>query len=74
MTPSRHRLIHKIQGALRFSRALQLVWHSSPKWMMDRIVLLVVQSTLLLLSLYLMKVIVDVVSTVMASVKKRSSL
>jgi ATP-binding cassette subfamily B protein len=73
MTPSPYKLKHKIQGALRLSRALQLVWQSSPTWTIARILLLIVQSTLPLLSLYLMKVIVDAVSTAIASPNKQAA-
>lgn len=73
MTPSPPKLKHKIQGALRLNRALQLVWQSSPTWMIARIALLVVQSTLPLLSLYLMKVIVDTVSTTIVSANKEAA-
>ncbi|OUL26881.1 ABC transporter ATP-binding protein [Nostoc sp. RF31YmG] len=73
MTPSPYKLKHKIQGALRLGRALQLVWQSSPTWTLARILLLIVQSTLPLLSLYLMKVIVDAVSTAIASPNKQAA-
>ncbi|RCJ40611.1 ABC transporter ATP-binding protein [Nostoc minutum NIES-26] len=73
MTSFPHKLKHKIQGALRLGRALQLVWQSSPGWTISRILLLVVQSTLPLLSLYLMKVIIDAVSTGIASANKEAA-
>ncbi|MBH8562240.1 ABC transporter ATP-binding protein [Nostoc sp. CENA67] len=73
MTPSTYKLKHKIQGALRLGRALQLVWQSSPTWTIARILLLIVQSTLPLLSLYLMKVIVDAVSTAIAAANKQAA-
>ncbi|MBE9036789.1 ABC transporter ATP-binding protein [aff. Roholtiella sp. LEGE 12411] len=73
MTPYPYKLKHKIQGALRLKRALQLVWQSSPTWMIARILLLILQSTLPLLSLYLMKVIVDAVSAGIAIANKEAA-
>jgi len=63
-------LIFKIQKALRLGRALQLVWQSGSGWMVARIALLVLQSGLPLVSLYLMKVIVDAVAIGIAATDK----
>ncbi len=63
MTTSLPRLRLKILQTLRLGRAVRLVWQSSPIWTMARVLLLVVQGILPLLSLYLMKLVVDAVNT-----------
>lgn len=70
MTPSPPKLRHKIQQSLRLGLALKLVWQSSPVWTSARLVLLIAQSILPLLSLYLMKVIIDAVTTGIATPDK----
>lgn len=70
MPPSPHKLKQKIQGALRLNRAIQLVWQSSPAWTVSSVVLLVVQGTLPLLSLYFMKLVVDSVTASLSSTDK----
>ncbi len=70
MTPSPPKLRHKIQQALRLGLALKLVWQSSPVWTITRLAVLIAQSTLPLLSLYLMKVIIDAVTTGIAAPDK----
>ncbi len=49
-------------SALQLDRALRLVWESSAKWTLAGFALLLVQGTIPLLSLYLMKLIVDSVA------------
>ena len=61
MPPSHPKLKQKIQRALQLNRALKLIWQSSPTWTIARLILLTIQSILPLLSLYLMKVIIDTV-------------
>jgi ATP-binding cassette subfamily B protein len=63
VTTSLPRLRLKILQTLRLGRAVRLVWQSSPIWTMARVLLLVVQGILPLLSLYLMKLVVDAVNT-----------
>ena len=70
MTPSPPKLRHKIQQTLRLGLALKLVWQSSPVWTTTRFSLLIAQSTLPLLSLFLMKVIIDAVTTGIATPDK----
>jgi len=70
LTPSPPKLRHKIQQALRLGLALKLVWQSSPVWTITRLAVLIAQSILPLLSLYLMKVIIDAVTTGMATPDK----
>ncbi len=55
-------LFGQIQSRLRLLPALRLVWQSSPGWTVARAVLLIIQGTLPLLSLYLTKLIVDAVA------------
>jgi ATP-binding cassette subfamily B protein len=52
----------KIQHALQLDFALRLVWQSAPGWTMVSLALLVVQGALPLVSLYLMKLVVDAVT------------
>ena len=47
---------------LQLVRALRLVWHSSRGWTLVSTGLLLVESTLPLASLYLMKLVVDTVA------------
>lgn len=63
MTTSLPKLRLKILQTLRLGRALRLVWQSSPIWTIARVFLLVIQGILPLLSLYLMKLVVDAVNT-----------
>ncbi|MBE9038105.1 ABC transporter ATP-binding protein [aff. Roholtiella sp. LEGE 12411] len=60
----------KIQQSLRLLPALQLVWQSGRSWTIARIVILVIQSTLPLLSLYLTKLLIDTVSTSLITADK----
>jgi ATP-binding cassette subfamily B protein len=62
MPSSPPKLKQKIQRALQLNRALKLIWQSSPTWTIARLILLTIQSILPLLSLYLMKVIIDTVA------------
>ena len=57
----------KIWRALYLKRALLLVWHSGPGWVIASVALVLAQSTLPLLSLYLMKLVVDAVETGLAA-------
>jgi hypothetical protein len=53
----------KIQRTLQLGRALRFVWESAKGWTIANGVLLVVQGVMPLLSLYLMKLMVDGVMT-----------
>jgi ATP-binding cassette subfamily B protein len=57
----------KLLGALRLKRAVGLVWRSARGWTMAGIALMVVQGVLPLLSLYLLKLVVDAVASGVAS-------
>ena len=48
-------------------RTLRLVWDCGPQWTMASIVLLVIQGTLPLVTLYLLKLIIDSVSSLVSS-------
>jgi ATP-binding cassette subfamily B protein len=67
-------MLLKIRRALYLRRALHLVWQSTPGWTIASIVLLVLQGILPLLSLYLIKLIVDAVSTGLTTTDKASAL
>ncbi|WP_341526354.1 ABC transporter ATP-binding protein [Nostoc sp. UHCC 0302] len=51
----------KIQQTLHLLPALRLVWQSSPGWTIARIVLLIIQGILPVISIYLTKLIIDAV-------------
>lgn len=55
-------LWQKIRRTLHLLPTLHLVWHSSPKWFVVRTVLLVIQGILPLFSLYLTKIIIDIIT------------
>jgi ATP-binding cassette subfamily B protein len=63
----------KIQQALRLDFALRLVWQSAPGWTMASLGLLIVQGVLPLVSLYLMKLTVDAVTTALAAPDKTNA-
>ena len=52
----------RIEAALRLGRALRLVWRAAPGWTLANLVLVLVQGTLPLAALYVMKRILDAVS------------
>jgi ATP-binding cassette subfamily B protein len=53
---------HKIRNALRIDRAFLLVWKASRKWTLLSICLTVIQGIIPLLTLYIMKLIVDTIA------------
>ncbi len=55
-------MLQKLRRAWQLTRAIQLVWQSSPKWTIANISLAFLQGILPLASLYLTKLIVDAVS------------
>jgi ATP-binding cassette subfamily B protein len=61
----------KTEYALRLRRALRLVWQSAPGWTIASLALLVVQGVLPLVSLYLMKLVVDAVTASMEAADER---
>jgi len=60
----------RIKDSLRLGRALRLVWQSAPSWTVASLALLIVQGVLPLLSLYLMKLLVDGVAAGLAAPDK----
>jgi ATP-binding cassette, subfamily B, bacterial len=60
----------KIISSLRLKRALLLVWQSAPGWTLASALLVVLQGTLPLASLYLMKLIVDTLTAGINSTNK----
>lgn len=50
-------------NALRLKQAIGLVWKSAPGWTLAGIALIIIQGSLPLAALYLMKLIVDSIST-----------
>ncbi|MDR7665943.1 ABC transporter ATP-binding protein [Methanosarcina sp. Z-7115] len=63
----------KVINVLRLKRALSLVWQSAPGWTLVSAFLVVLQGTLPLASLYLMKLIVDSVTAGMNSANKEAT-
>ncbi len=61
---------YKIKQALRIDRALRIVWQSTPGWTIISLTLMIVQGLLPLLSLYLMKLIIDSVTQGLTAVDK----
>jgi ATP-binding cassette subfamily B protein len=57
----------KIRQALHLDRALRLVWHSSPGWTVANFTLVLLQGFLPLVTLYLLKLIVDGVTAGLTS-------
>ncbi len=47
----------------RFQKAIRFVWDSGPIWVIGNVILLIVQGLLPIISLYMMKLVVDAVST-----------
>jgi ATP-binding cassette subfamily B protein len=52
----------KIKQSLRLDRAIRFVWQAGPRYTAASLALVVIQGTLPLLTLYLMKLIVDSVT------------
>lgn len=53
---------HKTKSILLFLPALRLVWQSSPRWTIARLVLIFIKGLLPLLTIYLTKLIIDTVT------------
>src|SRR4030043_1482555 len=67
-------LKEKISHSLHLARALRLVWQSAPGWTVANFGLILIQGLLPLLSLYLMKLIVDAVTAGLLTPEKTDSL
>ncbi len=67
-------LKERIKHSLHLERALRLVWQSAPGWTVANFGLILIQGLLPLVSLYLMKLIVDAVTAGLLSPEKTDSL
>jgi len=56
-----------VKQVLRLDRAVRFVWHAAPGWTLAAIALVTIQGALPLLTLYLMKLIVDAVTVSMTA-------
>ncbi len=63
-----------IKQGLQLERALRLVWRSAPGWAAGSMALIALQGLLPLLTLYLMKLIVDAVAAGLAAPDKIAAL
>lgn len=66
----KHSLKQKIRLALRLDRAIHFVWQAAPGWTLVNLVMIFILGVLPLLTLYLMKLIVDTVTFAMNSPDK----
>ncbi len=66
-------LKNRIQQTLRLLPALRLVWQSSPRWTIARVVLLLIQGILPVVSIYLTKLIIDTVAVNLSNVDKAAA-
>jgi ATP-binding cassette, subfamily B, bacterial len=57
----------RVRHVWHLARALRLVWHSSPGWMAASVGLLVLQGLLPLVTLYLVKLVIDAVASAQAT-------
>ena len=67
-------LKERISHSLHLERALRLVWQSAPGWTVANFGLILIQGFLPLVSLYLMKLIVDAVTAGLLAPEKTDSL
>ncbi len=56
-------ILHRLRSLGQLKRAVRLVWQSGPRWMLASLFFVVVQAVLPLLSLLLLKVVVDAVTS-----------
>ena len=62
----RERLRDFLSTTFRFKRAIGFVWDSGPIWVIGNIILLAIQGVLPILSLYLMKLVIDAVTNTLS--------
>lgn len=68
-------LLERIRSSIhQFTRALSFVWHSSHRWTLANIGLVVVQGLLPLLTLYLIKLLVDTIASEIGRTESSISL
>jgi len=63
-------LSQKVSQVLRLDRAVRFVWHAAPGWTVASMALVTIQGALPLLTLYLMKLIVDAVTVSLSAPDK----
>ena len=63
-----------VQRGLNIRRAVRLVWQSAPQWTLASMAFVFVQGLLPLLALWLMKLVVDAVTAVIAAPNKEAAL
>jgi ATP-binding cassette subfamily B protein len=63
----RSQLGQKLRHTLRLDRAVRFVWQAGPGWTIASLALVIIQGTLPLLTLYLIKLIVDAVTFALAA-------
>ncbi|MGF1673145.1 MAG: ABC transporter ATP-binding protein, partial [Rivularia sp. (in: cyanobacteria)] len=66
-------LKEKLQTTQRLLPALRLVWQSSPRWTIARVIILVVQGVLPVISIYLAKLIIDTVAASLTAADKAAA-
>lgn len=64
---------HKVRHALRFDRAMRFVFKAAPGWTFASMIIVLVQGVLPLVTLYLMKLIVDAVTFALTAPDKRAA-
>ena len=67
------KLKEKLQSTQRLLPALRLVWQSSPRWTIARIVILIVQGILPVVAIYLGKLIIDTVAASLTTADKTAA-
>ena len=70
---SRQTLARRIKTFLLFKLAVRQVWESGPTWMIGSVVLVMLQGLMPLVTLYLMKLIVDAITAGLASPDKTAA-
>lgn len=68
------RAIWKTIHQLKLGRTLHLVWKSGPRWTLANVALQIVQGLLPLVSLYLMKLLIDAVTASLTTADKAVAL
>jgi len=63
-------LAQKVKQAFRLDRAVRFVWQAAPGWTVASLALIVIQGALPLLTLYLMKLIIDAVTVALGAPDK----
>ncbi|MDY6899887.1 MAG: ABC transporter ATP-binding protein, partial [Cyanobacteriota bacterium] len=67
------KLKEKLQSTQRLLPALRLVWQSSPRWTIARVIILIIQGILPVVSIYLGKLIIDTVAAGLTATDKTAA-